>query len=291
MTTAYYCFGGGLGHLTRFLAWCHTTGTRPLLLTNCAAAATPGLLPPGTRLMMPSPSEQLHRSALGKWLNKAFDVERPSQILIDAFPGGIIGELCDQPWLAQCDCIYLARILKLSSYLQRLAGSPLPRFTRIFKLEQLHPDHEMFLTGLSDNIDNISLSDPPDDPEISARLIAGLPDAFELIVHSGCENELQQLYNLMHETWQIEAKNSKAIVVSPGARPDFISAEAIHLHCYPAGPIIKKASRVYSGAGFNIMRQMATSSIPHLTIPFKRALDDQFFRASLRNNRFREGLK
>lgn len=291
MKTAYYCFGGGLGHLTRFLAWCHTTGTNPLLLTNCAAATTPGLLPTQIRVLMPSPSEQRTRDSLGRWLRATFEAERPDQLVVDAFPGGILGELSGQPWLTRCECIHLARILKLSSYLPRLAGNPLPRFTRIFKLEQLHPDHEMFLAGLGENIDNIKLADPPDDPENAAGLVAGLPKTFELVVHSGSHEELQQLYDLMRETWQIEAIKPDGLVVSPGDRPTFISDEIRHLNCYPAGPLLKMASRVYSGAGFNIMRQMASSKVPHLTIPFVRALDDQFFRAALRNNHFREELK
>ncbi len=39
MKTLYYCMGGGLGHITRFLAFCHTTGVNADLVTNSPAAA------------------------------------------------------------------------------------------------------------------------------------------------------------------------------------------------------------------------------------------------------------
>lgn len=286
MKTAYYCFGGGLGHLTRFIAWCHTTGTQPLLLTNCSAAGMPGLLPAGVRCQQPSEADQQNKDTLRSWLSRVITAENPQQLVIDAFPGGILGELAGLPELTGLDCLYLARILKVDAYLPRLAGAVLPKFAQIYRVEKLHEEHESWLHELSDHITGLPLRDPPP-PAMTAAMLAGLPQDFELIVHSGNESELRQLYHLLHETWLIEGTSGSVVVVSPGPRPAFLADDDFHLDCYPAGAVIERARRVFSAAGCNIMRQMAAQKKPHQVLPLPRALDDQFFRAAcqIKNSR------
>ena len=286
MKTAYYCFGGGLGHLTRFIAWCHTTATQPLLLTNCAAAAIPGLLPAGVRCQMPAKDDQLNKATLQSWLARVIAAENPQQLIIDAFPGGILGELAGLPELAGRECLYLARILKLDAYLPRLAGAALPKFAQICRIEKLHAEHECWLQQLGNHITGLSLHDPPA-PATASALLTGLPPNFELIVHSGSEAELRQLYHLLRETWLLEGTTGSVVVVSPGPRPTCLADDDLHLDCYPAGAVIERARRVFSAAGCNIMRQMAGQKIPHQVLPLPRALDDQFFRATcqIKNSR------
>lgn len=290
MKTLYYCFGGGLGHLTRFIAWCHTTSTQPMLLTNCEAAKTPGLLPEGVRYLMPEASDQADKSSLQKWLKENLRQEKPQQLIVDAFPGGILGELCGMPELAAIECTYLARILRLERYLPRLEQSALPHFARIFRLETLKNDHENFIQGLGGLISDIELFDPPEpESDMNRPDISHLPaSGFDLIVHSGSEKEVLQLLRFALETAALRNRSSEVVLACPGPAPApapasasaILPAGAQHINIYPAGTIIHRAGQVFSGAGFNIMRQMKHTNTPHHVLPFERALDDQFFRAA-----------
>lgn len=278
MKTLYYCFGGGLGHLTRFIAWCHTTRTQPVLLTNCPQAATPGLLPAGVRCVMPGVANQKNRGELQSWIRHIINIERPQQLIIDAFPGGILGELADLVELANIACVYLARILKLEQYLPRLANADLPNFSSIVRLEKLSDAHEDFLKKISDNITSIELVDPPFKPD--AGFAQALPDNFDLIIHAGNHDEIMQLYRMALETAELEKRTPVIVLISTAERPLTLPKTVTQLSCYPAAWALARAHRVFSGAGFNIMRQMAKSRAKHAVLPFARALDDQFFRAA-----------
>lgn len=295
MKTLYYCFGGGLGHLTRFVAWCHTTRTRPVLLTNCQLAATPGLLPSGVRCIMPAAADRKNCAALRNWVSSILEFERPQQLIVDAFPAGILGELSGLPGLEEISCVYLARVLKLDQYRQRIEkGTGLPRFSSIVRLEKLTNDHEALLAELScetnniGQISNIRLIDPPCQPD--ENLSAALPGNFDLIIHAGSASEIRQLYQLATETAALEKRTTSLVLVTPGEKPSFLPDRAIHLRCYPATWVIEKAQCVFSAAGFNIMRQMSETCVRHEVMPFDRALDDQFYRAAscskLRNSHF-----
>lgn len=275
MKTLYYCFGGGLGHFTRFIAWCHTTGEKPLLLTNCPAATDSRLLPAGVACLTPEKSA-LTRDGLRAWLKETLFEHKPDRLIIDAFPGGIFGELCELHELDSIECVYLARILQLEKYLQRTGQYRLPKISSIFELERLKPEHQAFNAQLCSQISKIELLDPP--AQVVEPIARQLPAEFSLIIHSGPVSEVEELCRYALETSEIRGCETPFVVVSSGERPSSCPPSALHFNLWPAGWLITRASSVFSGAGCNIIRQMRGSQKPHFAIPFARALDDQFFR-------------
>lgn len=275
MKTLYYCFGGGLGHFTRFVAWCNTTGEKPLLLTNCPAATDTRLLPAGVTCLMPENSV-INRDGLREWLKNTVLEHRPVRLIIDAFPGGIFGELCELPELASVECIYLARILQLEKYLQRTGQFRLPQLSSIVELEKLRPEHQAFNRQLCSKISKIELIDPP--ARVVEHIARQLPAEFSLILHSGPDNEVEELCRYALETGEIKGSDNSFVVISPGSRPASCPATALHFNLWPADWLIARANSVFSAAGFNIIRQMKGIKKRHYVMPFQRALDDQFFR-------------
>lgn len=276
MTTLYYCMGGGLGHITRFVAFCHTTSINPVLLTNCKAVKTGMIKTPASRVIFPDDSDQLNQENLRNWIKIILQKEKPKKLIIDAFPGGILGELCNINELQYIECQYLARILDLKQYCRRI-DSNLPRFSTIYRLETLHDEHENFLNSMSLTPRNLTLVDPPMPASETSLMLP--PKAFWAIIHSGTEEEILQLWQFARQTAECENTNPELLFVTPGAKPSCLTSEVRHLSVYPAHTVINRAERVFSAAGFNIMRQMRNYRARHAVMPFKRALDDQFFRA------------
>ncbi len=275
MKTLYYCFGGGLGHFTRFVAWCHTTGEKPLLLTNCPAATDHQLLPDGVACLIPEKST-VNRDGLRRWLKRILVEHSPDRLIIDAFPGGIFGELCELPDLASIECVYLARVLQLEKYLQRTESLELPRISSIIELEKLKPEQEKFNQQLCDKISKIKLVDPP--TQVVEQIARQLPAEFTLIIHSGPDNEVEELCRYAVETGELKGVANHFVVVSSGNRPSNCLPTTLHFNLWPADWLIERADAVFSGAGFNIIRQMQGQKKTHYAMPFERALDDQFFR-------------
>ena len=71
------------------------------------------------------------------WLADLLASLRPERLLVDSFPGGILGELCG---MALPPAEHVARRLRWPAYAQRLDG-PLPRFEITRVLERLDQRH------------------------------------------------------------------------------------------------------------------------------------------------------
>ncbi|PKL42229.1 MAG: hypothetical protein CVV41_15760 [Candidatus Riflebacteria bacterium HGW-Riflebacteria-1] len=264
--------GGGLGHITRFTAFCRTFAIRPFIITGCEQVRTGKLAVQAEETMLPDAADIASKASFAAWVAGVIKSCRPDKLIIDAFPGGILGELCGLAQLQEIECEYLARILDLAAYEKRLAGS-LPQFQKIYRLERLGENQEKWLTVLNSPIEDLTLfyglADVP---------TAKLPDNFWLIIHSGSDEELRQLWLFARQTAELAGVTPAFVIVSPGPAPDFLPPEAMHFDVYPADALIARACRVFSAAGFNIMQQMRLSSAKHDVMPMPRALDDQFLR-------------
>ncbi|OGK07757.1 MAG: hypothetical protein A2W80_06205 [Candidatus Riflebacteria bacterium GWC2_50_8] len=221
---------------------------------------------------MPESSGTTNTADFAAWVASAIDRCRPDKLIIDAFPGGIIGELCGLEQLKDIECSYIARILDLPAYQKRLCGN-LPRIKKIYRVEKLGEDHERFLNSLNAPIENLALRYDSD-----ATATVQLPDNCWLVVHSGNNEELLQLWLFARQTADIENVRPRLAMVSPGPRPQFLPPEALHFAIYPADELLVQAGRVFSAAGFNIMQQMRCFKAKHRVLPMKRALDNQFLR-------------
>ena len=107
----YYCLGGGYGHLTRFLAFCHTFSLNPELITASADLIEKFPLPTEVKVHVPDEKAIADQNSFSIWLEKLIVERKPPLFFIDAFPGGILGELCNIKILEQVECVYLARLL------------------------------------------------------------------------------------------------------------------------------------------------------------------------------------
>ncbi len=282
MRVLYYCIGGGLGHITRFIAWCRYFSIKPALITNCEQVRSGRISVDANPIMTPDEADMANFNSFTAWVKEAITDCRPTKMVIDSFPGGILGELCDLEQLQDISCTYLARILDLPAYYQRLRGN-LPKFTKIWRLEKLDAAQENWLASLGAPIETLTLPyslttelDATENIDLSE-----LPANHWLIVHSGDREELEQLWHFARQTAEIEGVTPEFVMVSPGCRPDFLPWQVRHYDIYPADHLIMRAARVFSAAGFNIMQQMKFCAARHHVLPIPRALDDQFLRCRL----------
>ncbi|MFZ2957507.1 MAG: hypothetical protein WA705_11500 [Candidatus Ozemobacteraceae bacterium] len=299
----YYALGGGLGHLTRAAAVLHTLANEEpvTILTGSSFAADPRIVSSQHQIVM-VPSPALHdRQLLRNFLKTLFYNLRPSRILIDAFPAGVLGEFDDSLVPEGCECHHFARLLQWSTYRNRVPGS-LPLFHQTFILEDLDEDHLHELRTTSGNLISLDLVDPPAViPAFAQTLVEGrslssghskrtihsnIPLWF--IVHSDSGDELAELFSYARETARIEGISPRFVVVSPALDPlSFaLPSDAVHIDMYPAWPLFGMADRLFSACGFNIMRQARNIRSRHVCMPFPRALDDQFRRAGRHHSNF-----
>ena len=138
----YYALGGGLGHLTR---------ARQVLaaldLTDDAALLTASRFARDQRVTGELPVVQVprwlgrDRAAFREWLAVTLADLRPQELIVDSFPGGILGELCG---MELPPARHVARRLRWPAYAPRLDG-PLPRYEVAYVLEPLEDRHAQAL--------------------------------------------------------------------------------------------------------------------------------------------------
>lgn len=234
-----------------------------------------------TKILLYPCEQPNNKIILRNWVCKQINKIKPDRLIIDAFPGGILGELTDLPELNQINQIeYIARILKTDVYQKRFNGN-LPKFTKIWLVEELGKEQklliEKFAAANNALITKLKLNYPVS--VVDSSII--LPPKCWLIIHSGSDNELQELFNYAQDTAMLENISPNFAVIGQIQRPVFIPDEIPYYSIYPVTTLLEKADKIISGAGFNIMQQMSEMKKKHLVLPFDRALDDQFLRLKL----------
>jgi len=169
------------------------------------------------------------------------------RLIVDAFPCGLLGELrnLDMPM------DYVARLLQWDAY-AAATGAVMPRFETAYVVEPL--THAID----SDRVVELDLSEPPD--------VAAEED-FWLVAHSGSDDEVRHLTAYAAEVQAIEEIEAPIVV----ARRTF-----------PLAPLLARAARIISAAGFNIMLETQPWRHKHHAVPLPRRFDDQFTRAARR---------
>jgi predicted glycosyltransferase len=76
-----------------------------------------------------------------------------------------------------------------------------------------------------------------------------------------------------------EGMDARIVLVS-AVRPHVSAPNLTMIDVYPAWPLFERAERIVTAAGFNVMRQTEPFRAKHRFVPFPRALDDQYTRAS-----------
>ncbi|NDU75918.1 hypothetical protein GWI34_25300 [Actinomadura sp. DSM 109109] len=247
-----YAAGDGLGHLTRLRSVLHTLGREgPVtVVTGSRFAADPRVTGGWAVVRAAGPA-----------------VSTADEVIVDAFPAGLRGELTALPSAARTT--HLARLLRWDAYRPLLPADP-PRFDRTFVLEELDPAHHAYLRAVSDEVVPLTLADPPSEPvDVEGWLI----------VHSGPGEETLQLVAYARDMASAERVRPPMTLVSP-ARPDGVPPDVAHLDVYPAWVPGPNVERIVTAAGFNAVRQYAPWRERHRMMPFPRSLDDQYTRAA-----------
>ncbi|ABC26999.1 hypothetical protein HCH_00078 [Hahella chejuensis KCTC 2396] len=276
----FYALGGGLGHITRAQALIHTLGLEEPVTLAMSSAWNDTEPPLSQQFLTLRAPQGLSKDPDGvrRWLSAALAQKTYRRIIIDAFPGGLLGELCDFPFPADAELIHCARLLRWPVYAPMLKGA-LPRYQRCFQLETLSGDHAAALTACCDRIDSLHLDDPPLDPVRPSPQDALSSAPLWLIVHAGSTEEILELIALARDSAALEGVSPQLVLLSP-QRPTALPADVVHRCVYPATPWFAKAQRIFSACGFNTVRQLQPYRHKHRFLPFPRRFDDQFARAA-----------
>ena len=171
-------------------------------------------------------------------------------LVLDTFPAGLFGEI--EGGVVD----YVARYVRWERYV--LPPNP-PRIGRAYILEPLHPAQEHYVrTHAEDVVEDFELRDPP----CYGLEVGQLPPRYVLVVHSQAA-ERDELLAYAGEVCREERINDPIIA------PDV----------YPATLLASKATRIFTGGGFNAMRQFGRDP-RHRALPFDRRFDDQYARVA-----------
>jgi hypothetical protein len=264
----YYALGGGLGHLTRASRVLAALG-----LSDRAAVLTASRFARDERVVGELPVVEVpavlgrDRAAFRRWLVDALGALAPEELIVDAFPGGILGELCE---LDLPPARYVARRLRWSAYRRRLPG-PLPHYELAHVLEPLAASHAQVVEAVAQRVEGLDLRAARSDG--SEPLVNG---PHTLVVHSGPDEEVAALAE-----YASELQPSETLVVVAPQRPPTLPGGAVWQDVYPIGPHLPFAELVVTAAGFNAVLDGTAVRDRHRVIPFPRPLDDQFARAKL----------
>jgi hypothetical protein len=262
----YYALGGGLGHLVRAHRLLDALGCsdRAALLTASEFADDPRVV--GELPVIRVPGRLGHdRSAFRAWLADALRGLRPDRLIVDSFPGGILGELCG---MTLPPAHHVARLLRWPAYAGRLGDGPLPQFEVTYVLEPLAQRHQRALEACSRELRSLSVQVPSTD---TGRPLAAGPHW--LVVHSGPDAEVAQLAD-----YASERARARVVVVAP-RRPPSLPPGAQWVDVHPVAPHLAHAQTIVTAAGFNLMHETSALLDRHHFIPFPRPLDDQYARA------------
>lgn len=284
----YYAIGGGLGHLTRARAVIHTLslaagGAEVKVMTASGAARDRRVIEPATPIEV-RPELAGDRATYNRWLRATIERLAPEAIYIDAFPAGIVGELCAFPPCESIPCFHVARLLRWERYRTVLTGR-MARFERVYMAEPLDAAQQHFLEEQSKELVPIALCDPPStlDRAIEERIrsIASAGAPLWCVVHSGPADEVMELLAYA-ESMAMEEGIEPQILLVTASPPVGLSSRVITIDLYPADMIYPYAARIITGCGFNAMRQTERYRDKHRFIPFARHYDNQEIRAARR---------
>lgn len=278
----FYSVGGGLGHLTRFGAFCETINLHEpvTIVASSPFARDQRVVNPAHRAIIPPFSASKNRETLIGWFQHLIDEVKPEKLFIDAFPGGILGELNQVFLPTGCECYLLARIIKWQSYCERIPQFKM-LFKKVFVLEKLDSEYLDFLRINSEALVETRLVMPALTPPPVT-----ISDNAWLVIHSGPDSELQAILGKVRRDLKTQQVPPEVVVIYPGKRPAFVDETFRFENLYPAHGLFAKAARVYSAAGFNMIHQMQDFRFKHYVMPFARLIDNQFARVELYHQEF-----
>lgn len=283
----FYSVGGGLGHLTRFTAFLNSMQiVEPVtVIASSPFARDQRVVDRQHQVLIPPFRAARSREDLVAWLQQNIDELKPEQMYVDAFPAGILGELCDVVLPGDTQLFLLARIIKWPVYQERIPLFNL-KFKKVFKLEQLDDQYCQFLNNHAEAVEEMVLQRPA-----ANETFEFIADGSWLVIHSGPDSELDALLKVVSEDYRQQTAKPDVFVIYPGKCPEFVPENFRFLSAYPVSAAYDRAARVYSAAGFNMVDQMRPYRSRHYVMPFERILDDQFERCRQHQSEFAAVLR
>jgi len=273
----YYAFGGGLGHISRANAIINTLGLELddfIFISNSKHAS----LVFEKNKIIHIPQEFYQKPIeLQKTIQSIISDNNITELYIDSFPYGIIGEL---------DCLksgsiclfYIARILNWEKY-SPLVGQQKLYFEKTFIVEDLPDEQAEFVNQNSKAVLDLKLIYPG---KLITENAIGIINSFKkppwLIVHSEPFDELIILYQHALEISELERLEPEFLVISQV--DEMLNYDKVRqISYFPATDFFPFAEKIFTACGFNSMHQTAPFFYKHHFIPFARKFDNQFLRA------------
>jgi len=276
----FYTLGGGLGHLTRVLAFINTQcmdSSQCVILSSQEIAHA--IFPDSPCIILPNHLKDSPKK-LFEAIMEIIVFHKIRIVFMDTFPNGIIGE-----WSFlqnhKFEINYIARLLNWNNYKPLTEGHKI-NFQKTYIIEPLSEPHNNFITQHSKSVQTFTIDYPkvPEDKEIVQKLLS-IRKPMWLIAHSYPVDEVLQLYDYAQDLAKVQNKNYSFVIIS-SSPIEGISSQVLQLNIFPAYPFFIYADRIFTGCGFNSMKQTETIKEKHSFIPFPRRFDDQFQRASIR---------
>ncbi|MBX2955838.1 MAG: hypothetical protein KF846_06760 [Cyclobacteriaceae bacterium] len=262
----FYAMGGGLGHLYRvrtFIDQAHLTSIK--VLTNNPLAEK--LFSHEEIVFV----EHETPHGLTQQIQSTLNIIPFTELYVDAFPVGLFGEL---PAL-NLRTVYLARRLNWSNYKLLVKAGQL-RFNETLLFEELEEEHLQFVSEVSENISPIDLNYPQaDSSRIISREIIPHAKPVWLIVHSFIREEVESLVRYAKEVARLEKQDPVFVVLSD---QQIVEENVFCYAWFPAQDWFPLASRIFTGGGFNVLKQAVPYAEKITAIPFPRRYDDQAWR-------------
>jgi hypothetical protein len=266
----FYAMGGGMGHLCRVSLFIQQfrIADYKILTANPLAntffdAQNILFLPPET-----------YPSAVANFFEIDFPKLRVSDLYIDTFPSGLLGEVPFDE-LGAVKVHYLARRLIWEKY-RHLANEKC-RFSTTYQMEPLEEEHGQFLASRTDKLIQLALDySGPDARRIPAHQIPNKRPIW-LVVHTFKKEEVEALLHYAEEVAALHHVFPFFVVLSDQA---IEVNNGVCFSYFPAMDWFPLADRIFTGAGFNTVQQIKPFLSKSTIIPFPRQYDDQVWRAA-----------
>ena len=259
----FYVFGGGFGHLTRVkkvISQLNLTNDYLIITSNKHAFD----LFETANVYLIELSNIASSKELAGQLSIVFKKVKFQEFYIDVFPQGILGEL-QETMFNNKPINLISRRLKWNNYKNYLSENI--QIATSYILEELETEHYNYLNKYSKEIVYLNLESPLAATECKM-------ENFWLIIHSSSKEELVELVEYAREMSKLESKKPKFVICSD-QRTNLVDA----LFISDPKPYLNKASKIFSGAGFNTWHELKPYREKHECIPFNRRFDDQHWRS------------
>ncbi len=267
--TLYYAMGGGMGHLVRAQAFLHTFAIGEWRIIT-SSTYSDKIFDKSLVISVDTALESNPAGLLG-FIREQLRKNNTSRLILDCFPGGILGEIRGADDVDDLPLWYVTRNIRWDRYLSKVSGAV--TFEKSFILEELEPEHELFVKGHCTERWEGKLDYPI--PVVPDRLMRLLSEGMNwLVVHSGRREEIELLIDHAYDMAEAEQVNPALFLISPVSIPNLQTIDH-----YPAHGFFPYVNRIITGCGFNIMEQTLPFREKHIFIPFERRYDDQFLRA------------